>query len=164
MQGSSKQRRTARQAKCRTDVDRCGWGFTASAVGVATIGRGSARAATACLCALGLVLLRPMSGGDTTRLNRRPSPLVPPPRPLGVLRLTGGWGPARDPAVWGRGPLTGDGNSPTRAGEEGFAPRSFAHRITRHDLEVVLRRFGWVLLIRVVGADGWVRLNPITIV
>jgi hypothetical protein len=29
------------------------------------------------------------------------------------------------------------GNSPTRAGEEGFEKRSFAHRITARDLQVL---------------------------
>jgi hypothetical protein len=53
------------------------------------------------------------------------------------LRLRGGWAPNRDPRVWGRASLQGHGNSPTRAGEEGFEKRSFAHRITARDLQVL---------------------------
>jgi hypothetical protein len=54
-----------------------------------------------------------------------------------LLRLRGGWAPNRDPRVWGRASLQGHGNSPTRAGEEGFDKRSFAHRITARDLQVL---------------------------
>ena len=58
------------------------------------------------------------------------------------LRLRGGWRVARDPRVWGRGSLENQGNSPTRAGEEGFAPRSFAHKITVEELRTIP---GWEL-------------------
>ena len=144
-------RRKCRSAHSHTHADRgrdlAGGKLSSVRAGALTsLCRSPPLAAAACLCVLGLGLLGRVGGGckaDIRPGNSCPLPLFGT-RPLRVrqLRLRGGWGPARDPRVWGRGTLTGDGNSPTRAGEEGFAPRSFAHRITREDLQVKGLGFG----------------------